>query len=405
MANRSNESDEFYQGNTPGRQLSPAGFQESEERIVRRSDLRIALERKIPIRRSSTGTTDKPVLVQGKVKRKRRPPKIPWKKPAGMPKRPLSAYNLFFAYERERLLKEAFAEKDAKSPDKMDVDTDSEDSPKTVGSSDDASDQTKDSTGSPEKKAGSRRHTRTSGIGFANLAKTIASAWNTLDDDNRAIFVGRAAGEKERYQGEMVIWRAKEQKAKSESGADGDDTKAKSKPKVLKRRQSSPPDASATTQPKPDSPPSQVPARRFSEPILLNNPAFSFSFDRAISYHESESLSWAEPMDGGSLGSVDQQDWWWESTLDVGITPSRTRPTPRRSYSDSMLQIQPDNYDIRPCEELAADLGMRHGGATATMAREEAKETSATQSSLQALQASLDDDMVDFITTLSKSEI
>jgi hypothetical protein len=207
----------------------------------------------------------------------------------------------------------------------------------------------------------------------------------------------------------MVIWRAKEQKAKSESAAadGGDDAKAKakSKPKVLKRRQSNPPDARARAAPqlKHDSPPSQqVSARRASEPTLLNNSAFSFSFDRAISPHESESSSWAEPMDGGSLGSADPQDW--ENTLFFDMSSRGTRPTPRRRYSDSMLQIRPDNYDIRPCEELAADLEMMRGAATAAMAREEAKETSATRSSLQALQASLDDDMVDFITTLSKSE-
>lgn len=112
-----------------------------------------------------------------KVKRKRRSPEKPWKKPKDMPKRPLSAYNLFFRDERERLLK-------------------------SVNKS-----TSKDDEGAPTKgKKGKKR----SGIGFANLATTIAGRWKELDDDVKAPYEKIAAEEKKRYDTAVAEWRTKQ---------------------------------------------------------------------------------------------------------------------------------------------------------------------------------------------------
>jgi HMG (high mobility group) box len=94
-------------------------------------------------------------LVVAPAKPKRKSPAKPWKKEKGFPKRPLSAYNFFFRDERQRLLEASTSRK----------------------------------------------------LGFAQLAKTVASRWKTLDDVALAPYKKAAAEEKNLYNAAVRVWR------------------------------------------------------------------------------------------------------------------------------------------------------------------------------------------------------
>ena len=129
-------------------------------------------------------------------KKKRKPPTVQWKKPKGMPRRPLSAYNIFFQAQREKMLSEGIPE-DATLAFKNEE-----------GKEEDAAHM----SGSKKKKKKRIRKNRkkTLGIGFGNLARAIASQWKNLDEESKSPFEEKARIEKDRYEKEMVVWRAKQ---------------------------------------------------------------------------------------------------------------------------------------------------------------------------------------------------
>ena len=110
-----------------------------------------------------------------------------WKKPADKPKRPLSAYNLFFQHEREKII--------TNNPE-VTLETVLYKIRNTI---------------KPKK----RKHRKSHGmIGFAELARTIADKWKTIDEDGRSPYEEKAGEEKAKYKVQLEQW-TKMREAKS----------------------------------------------------------------------------------------------------------------------------------------------------------------------------------------------
>lgn len=146
----------------------------------------------------------------GKKKRKHK------KKPVDMPRRPLSAYNLFFSEERERILKEI----DGKEGDDKDDDEGEEDSKKDGDES--------ESGVSPKPKAlmrplipaqkKRRPHRKTHGkISFQELARLVGERWKNLSDERRQYYQDLAKDDMKRQKAAMEEYYAKQNVSKPKS--------------------------------------------------------------------------------------------------------------------------------------------------------------------------------------------
>ncbi|GAX16232.1 hypothetical protein FisN_3Hh286 [Fistulifera solaris] len=109
-----------------------------------------------------------------------------FKKEEGRPKRPLSAYNVFFQYARVKLLNgEDCTEVRQEELEAMWLTT----KPSSVGK---------------------RSHRKSHGkISFREMATMVASKWNSLDEKTRSVLKLRAKIDRDRYNVEMEIWKQK----------------------------------------------------------------------------------------------------------------------------------------------------------------------------------------------------
>lgn len=124
------------------------------------------------------------------------------KKCKDKPKRPLSAYNIFFKEERGRIL-EDLPEADPQPA----VD------------------------GKPTRKRKKKPHRK---IGFESLAKTIGQRWQELSPEKIEYYKGKAAEDMQRYKAQMEEYVAKQKNAVGSMGGDDEDSMSESDAKRQK---------------------------------------------------------------------------------------------------------------------------------------------------------------------------
>mmetsp|Transcript_19365 Transcript_19365/g.39299 ORF Transcript_19365/g.39299 Transcript_19365/m.39299 type:complete len:323 (-) Transcript_19365:100-1068(-) len=139
----------------------------------------------------ATGPVSKPT----KVKKGRR------KQPKDKPKRPLSAYNIFFKEERARLLQKLDDAKQEKVPEEE----------------------------SNDKKTPSK-------IGFENLAKIIGSKWQDLTPTEVEYYKGKANVDMKRYKSEMETYLAKQSAKDNDDGKEGQEDEGFERPAAKKQK-------------------------------------------------------------------------------------------------------------------------------------------------------------------------
>lgn len=108
--------------------------------------------------------------------------KVVRKKPKDKPKRPLSAYNIFFKEERKRILESIPSANPEQPKDQADG----------------------------EKRGSKKKKTPHGKIGFENLAKAIGQRWQELEPDKAEYYKAKAAEDMKRYKDQMEVFLTKQ---------------------------------------------------------------------------------------------------------------------------------------------------------------------------------------------------
>lgn len=121
------------------------------------------------------------------------------KKPKDRPKRPLSAYNIFFKEERARILEKIPDEKEKAEGEE------NKDDPAAVKKEEEEEGEDEDGKAKKRKK---RPHGK---IGFENLAKIIGQRWQELAADQVEYYKKKAEVDMKRYKAEMEVYLGKKE--------------------------------------------------------------------------------------------------------------------------------------------------------------------------------------------------
>jgi HMG (high mobility group) box len=148
------------------------------------SDQRVVARRSLPIRGLGETRENSRKGQDGKAKSTKKSSTV--RKPSDVPRKPLSAYNLFFQLERENIINgqedSNYTFENVARIAQVYYEQGKTDMPK-------------------------RKHRKSHGkISFAELARTIANKWRALDIRFKALFEERAAMEKTRHHQEIVAW-------------------------------------------------------------------------------------------------------------------------------------------------------------------------------------------------------